>query len=72
MFKTTEDGKKWIIYNNALASYMVKHGARVVSIAPLRGDSRFCIFFFSTDDAAAERALHEWLANAQRRVSRRV
>lgn len=38
MFKTTSDGKKWIIFNNALASFIVKHGGRVVSIAPLRED----------------------------------
>lgn len=43
MFKTTSDGKKWIIFNNALASFIVKHGGRVVSIAPLREDTRFCI-----------------------------
>jgi len=71
MFKTTSDGKKWIIFNNALASYIVKHGGRVVSIAPLREDTRFCIFFFSTDDKAAEAAIVSWLDNAQHRVDRR-
>lgn len=71
MFKTTSDGKKWIIFNNALASFIVKHGGRVVSIAPLREDTRFCIFFFSTEDKAAEAAMKQWLDNAQHKMTRR-